>query len=85
MSMIETHAMNKQSQWIPQIDRSRCTRCGDCATACPTGALAEVNGMPAVVRPSACTYCAACESICPMEAIGLPYRISFITGPSQSN
>ncbi|WP_162909742.1 ATP-binding protein [Aggregatilinea lenta] len=77
--------MNDYPQWIPQIDRSRCTNCGDCIGACPAGTLAEINGKVAVVRPAACTYCAICETICPVSAIGLPYRISFITEPSGSH
>lgn len=69
--------MNTQQQWMPQIDRARCTGCGDCIAACPTQALGDVEGKAAVVRPEACTYCAVCEDICPTGAIGLPYQITF--------
>lgn len=69
--------MSTQHQWIPQIDRTLCTGCGECITLCPTGALGDVGGKAAVVQPNACTYCAVCEDICPVDAIGLPYQIGF--------
>jgi ferredoxin len=61
--------------WLPRIDRDACTGCGRCITACPTGALAQVNGKAALVYPNLCTYCAACESTCPVGAVELPYLI----------
>lgn len=63
------------SGWFPRLDQNLCTGCGECITACPTGALAQVNGKAALVFPDLCTYCAACESICPVGAIELPYLI----------
>jgi ferredoxin len=71
--------MNAQD-WIPRIDRSACTGCGDCIALCPTGALGMVKGKAAVVRPDACTYCNACEDACPVDAIELPYLICFSSG-----
>ncbi len=61
--------------WIPQIDRRKCTACGDCIERCPTGALGMVAGKAAVIRPDACTYSAICEAVCPVGAIELPYLI----------
>lgn len=61
--------------WLPQINKSICTGCGDCIATCPTGALGFENGTPFLAEPSACEYCATCETICPVDAIALPYQI----------
>jgi len=68
--------------WIPQIDRRKCTACGDCIERCPTGALGMVAGKAAVIRPDACTYSAICEAVCPVGAIELPYLIRWNDGDS---
>jgi len=67
--------MDERTQVFPQIDETLCTGCGQCAEACPTGALEVVEGHAALVDPEACAYCADCEDLCPQGAIGLPYEI----------
>lgn len=61
--------------WLPLIDAQRCSGCGDCVSACPTGALHHVAGTSVLIDPPACDYCAKCETICPDEAISLPYQV----------
>ncbi|MCC6801792.1 MAG: 4Fe-4S binding protein [Anaerolineae bacterium] len=63
------------TEWYPRVDRNLCTGCGDCIAACPTGALAQIDGKAILAFPEKCTYCAACETICPVGAIELPYLI----------
>lgn len=61
--------------WLPQIDRTRCTGCGDCIAVCPTDALGLEEKLAILVAPAACNYCGHCELICPEDAIALPYQI----------
>lgn len=61
--------------WLPLIDRSTCTGCNDCITACPTHALALMDGVAEVREPASCNYCGICEMICPVEAVSLPYQV----------
>lgn len=67
--------MTHTQDWQPQIDKQRCTACGDCITQCPTQALGWQNGKATLVNPEVCIYCAACEDICPVGAIELPFLI----------
>lgn len=55
------------------LEPERCTFCGLCAAACPTGALALAGGDPVQLRLSAvdCAGCAACSAACPEQAIAV--------------
>ena len=66
--------------WLPQIDKELCTACGDCIAACPTDALALVDGLAVLAEPAACNYHGDCETICPVDAIALPYQILLESG-----
>lgn len=67
--------MTINDPWIPQINRDKCTGCGDCIAVCPTSALGEVDGKAVVIHPDLCTYCTVCEDVCPASAIELPFLI----------
>ncbi len=53
-----------------RVDPAKCTRCGKCASDCPTGAMdRNAEGMPAWRRDGRCTGCLRCLHSCPAEAI----------------
>ncbi len=51
-----------------RVDREKCTGCGACVTACPTGAIRLVNGV-ATVDADRCRECEVCMRACPVGAI----------------
>jgi len=60
---------------LPQIRRCICTRCGECVTICPQGALEMAEDGPEVAYPDLCGGCALCEELCPEEAIDCDFAI----------
>ncbi|GAB4256960.1 MAG: 4Fe-4S dicluster domain-containing protein [Thermoleophilia bacterium] len=45
---------------------SLCTQCGECAEACPSGAIARNEAKGAyVIDPELCTDCGVCVDACP--------------------
>ena len=56
----------------PEIDKDKCTACGDCVTACSGGAVTLLPEQNLVINDALCTYCGECEDVCPTEAISLP-------------
>jgi Fe-S-cluster-containing hydrogenase component 2 len=54
------------------IDTEKCTGCGTCVDACPTGAIQLVlgeSGTYAEVDQEKCRHCEACLDACPEQAI----------------
>lgn len=51
-----------------RIDETRCTGCGLCVEACPTGAIRVMDGV-AHIDPALCRGCEVCRTACPTGAI----------------
>lgn len=70
---VSSHRAQPRPPWaLPEEEfLSRCTRCGDCARACPTRIIRQGDGgYPAVDFASAeCTFCGECVVRCPAGAL----------------
>jgi MinD superfamily P-loop ATPase len=53
---------------VPAIDKDRCTRCGQCVSACKFGALTMFGESPPQVN-DLCHGCGLCSMVCPEKAI----------------
>lgn len=54
----------------PACNEALCTRCGDCPSACPSGAIL-MQPYPRV-DPEKCVSCFCCVEVCPEKALMIP-------------
>lgn len=52
------------------LDKSKCTGCGACVTACPQNARTMEKNVP-IANKTLCNHCGACMESCPNSAIGM--------------
>ncbi len=69
------------TNFLPQINVSKCTGCNLCIKVCPYNVLALINNIAIVANSKACDYTGICQEICPTKAISLVYEIVFQTDP----
>jgi heterodisulfide reductase subunit A len=56
--------------YIAEVDESKCSGCGICASACPYKAIKmNIEKKVAEVNVGACMGCGICASACPSKAI----------------
>jgi ferredoxin len=64
--------MGNPNPLAARINERVCMHCGACASACPNGAIAIVEGGPkrrvARIDPAECRGCGGCSSVCPNGA-----------------
>lgn len=54
---------------VPRIDQERCTRCGQCVSACQFNALANTGEGGILLFEELCHSCGSCARACPAGAI----------------
>ena len=55
--------------WNVDIDKDKCTGCGECVDACPAQVLELVDGKSDAVNIDECLGCETCVETCPEAAI----------------
>lgn len=54
----------------PEIDNSKCTKCGECLKHCPSRAIVQDSGTGEIgVNVDECILCVHCEDVCQFNAI----------------
>ncbi len=70
---IRESKLSMHSTVAPFVTKKRCTGCGICVTACPTGAI-TIEDRVAVIDGSKCIGCADCIAACPENAIRIDWN-----------
>lgn len=52
------------------IDGSTCTKCGECARECPSGAIRQKTDGGYTIEGRRCIRCSHCAAVCPVDAVG---------------
>ncbi|MEW6615809.1 MAG: ATP-binding protein [Thermodesulfobacteriota bacterium] len=53
---------------VPEVDKSRCTYCGECVRVCEFNAIVVIK-QKVLIFPELCHGCGGCSYICPVGAI----------------
>jgi ferredoxin len=76
------------SNWIVDVDQSKCRGCGKCVKACPVQAIAinettagERPAKVAAYDPEICLGCGVCSTICPTGAARMRSRAQRVLVP----
>ena len=72
------------SSFIARRDADLCTECGDCAKACPIGAIKLESGTTPMVDESFCLGCGVCALGCATGAMRLAKRPQKVLHPTDT-
>jgi formate hydrogenlyase subunit 6/NADH:ubiquinone oxidoreductase subunit I len=80
------------TQYLPEIEKGKCTGCGRCVSICPIGAAALVSAADprkrtkkmARIDEDACLGCGLCVRSCKVDAISLRSRSERVITPTDS-
>ena len=80
------------TNFLPEVDPSYCTGCGDCATACPVEAMAVVSAndparpkkKKARIDEELCLGCGLCVKACKAKSLRLKARTARVITPLNS-
>ncbi len=53
---------------VPEVDKAKCTGCGECGKFCNFNAIAALGSAP-MIFPELCHGCGGCAKVCPVQAI----------------
>jgi uncharacterized Fe-S center protein len=65
--------LRQHSVMSPQINRNRCTACGECVKWCPSGAVSLVEGKASIRREN-CIGCGECYAVCLFGAVMFDWK-----------
>ena len=59
----------------PEIEQSKCTKCGECISRCPSNAIVTNQETGQVgINLDQCIFCVLCEDICPEKAVKMTHE-----------
>ncbi len=61
------------SKWVPIVDKTLCTGCNRCVTACGPKCLEVVDEIAVLVRPDVCGSEEHCIGVCSENAIQMSW------------
>jgi L-aspartate semialdehyde sulfurtransferase ferredoxin len=68
---IAVSILSRTIQW----DSEKCTHCGACTAACPSGALSLDANAELSFDPDKCLVCEVCISACPLKVMAVNYAV----------
>lgn len=63
----------------PEVDRSKCNLCGECAGRCPSNAIDIAGPSGLNFKLDECIFCSLCADICPKQAIKMTNNFEMAT------
>jgi len=75
------------TNFLPEIDQTNCTNCGQCLEVCPVDALTfvqDASSRSVQLDQETCLGCGLCVKVCPSDALSLEKREKRVITPVNS-